>query len=70
MRFHNNEPHLKNPFQDFAFFQKTDKNGRVQHFLVGSPTIIIWLFLSNTLCSLSLSHFTLRLEGLARTYAK
>ena len=34
-------------------FQKKDKYGRVQHFLVGSPTIFIWLFYQ-TLSVLSL----------------
>ena len=34
-------------------FQKKDKYGRVQHFLVGSPTIFIWLFIKHSLFSLS-----------------
>ena len=49
-------------------FQKKDKYGRVQHFLVGSPTIFIWLFfIKHSL--FSLSHHTLCPVGLARSYA-
>ena len=52
---------LVNPIWNILFgillsFQKKDKYGRVQHFLVGSPTIFIWLFYQ-TLSVLSLSSY-------------
>ena len=47
-----------NPISNILFrillsFQKKDKYRRVQHFLVGSPTIFIWLFIKHSLFSLS-----------------
>ena len=43
-------------FKILLSFQKKDKYGRAQHFLVGSPTIFIWLFYQ-TLSVLSLSSY-------------
>ena len=47
-----------NPMWNILFgillsFQKKDKYGRAQHFLVGSPTIFIWLFYQTLSVSLS-----------------
>ena len=47
-------------FRILLYFQKKDKYGRVQRFLVGSPTIFIWLFYQ-THSALSLS-FSLSLS--------